>query len=90
MKTEFKKAINCIIDRDDTTARQIIKETIQNDNRYKNYKKTLQEYGFNFETIDVPEKTYTDLKEVLKDFPNEVKLKVLDETWKLIKNEKEK
>ncbi len=87
MKTEFRKAINAIISKDDKTAKAIIREAIQTDARYLDYKQSLSKHGMNLKKVDVPEQTYDDIQEILQDFPKEVRLKILDETWKLIKNE---
>lgn len=85
MKDKIKKVLDLIISKDDKTARAELQKIIREDKRYIAYKKSLQDYGFIFETMTIDEKVFTDIKEVLKDFPKEVKLKVLDETWKLIK-----
>lgn len=86
-KDKISKVLNYIIERKDDKARLELQKIIHEDERYVSYKELLKSYGFDFKTITIPEQTYTDLQNILKDFPKEVKLKVLDETWKLIKNE---
>ncbi len=86
-KEKMKKVLDYIIERKDDRARAELKKIIQNHPKYVDYKKQLKEYGMDFKIVDVDEKIYEDLKNVLEDFPKQVKLKILDETWKLIKNE---
>jgi hypothetical protein len=88
MQSEIKKSIDAFLEKDNEKAKQYFKEAIQKNEKYKDYMELLREYGFSFETAIIPEKTYTDIQEILQDFPKEVKLKVLDETWKMIKNGK--
>lgn len=88
MKTEFRKAINCIIDKDNKTAKAIIKNAIQTDARYIAYKKLLQEYGFDFKTAIIDNKIYEQIENILKEYDKPVKLAVLDEMYKKIATNK--
>ena len=75
-----------ILEKDYISAKALIKDVIQNDARYIAYKKQLKEYGFFFEKVDVPEKIYEDLENVLKDFHPEAKLKIIDNLYLKISN----
>ena len=83
----MKKVLNLILEKKDFEAKAELQKILHEDKRYIAYKELLKKYGFIFETVTVPEEVYTDIQEILQDFPKEVKLKILDETWKLIKNE---
>ena len=84
METEFKKAINCIISKDDETAKKIIREVISQHPKYKEYKKSLSEYGLSLEKIEVPEKVYEQIEEAISGYDKAAKLKILDRAYKQI------
>jgi len=88
MKTKFKAAINAIIDKDDKTAKTLIQEAIQTDARYLAYREQLKNFGFEFATASIDPIIYEQIENILKDYPRPVKLKILDECWKQIKNGK--
>lgn len=83
-KTELKKAINAIIDRDDETAKSIIREAIQTDARYIAYQDQLKKYGFTFEKVDVPEELYLKIEEIIAVYHPEAQKKIIDEVYKQI------
>jgi hypothetical protein len=92
MKTKFRKAIDCIISKDDKKAKAIIKEAIQTDERYISYREQLLEMGIDFFEGDktVDDKVYDDIHEILKEFPEKIKLKILDIVYlKIATGEKE-
>ena len=87
MRNEFKRAIELIMDKKPEEAKAIIKESIHSDDRYKIYKRQLKEYGFTFETYDVDDKIYDDIRKIVDNFPVPVQLEILDILWKEINHE---
>jgi len=85
---KFKKAIDYIISKNDKAAKKIIKEAIKQHPKYINYKKRLSEMGLDLQKVDIPDKIYDDIENVIKDYDRPVKLKVLDMVYKKIKTEK--
>ncbi len=84
MKNKFRKAIDCMLDKNLDGARKYIEEGIQQNLKYIAYKKQLSEMGLDLETVTVDEKVYDDLSGVLKDFTVPAKLKIIDELYKKI------
>jgi len=84
MEKAFKRAIDCIIAKDDTKAKELIKKAISEHPKMKDYKKRLSEMGLDLKTVDVPEKIYEQINKILKDYDHTAKLKILDEAYKQI------
>ena len=88
MKEQFKTAIDMIFEKDVSGGQKLIRETIQNDARYKFYKKTLKEYGLDFQTVTVDEKIYEDLESIITGYDKGAKLAIIDELYKKIASNK--
>ncbi len=84
---EYKKVIDLILERKDEQAKAELQKIIKQHPKYISYREQLSEMGLDLRTATIDEKTYTDIQEVLKKYPVPVRLAILDETWKLIKNE---
>jgi len=83
-KDKFKKAIKCLMDRDDKKAKRIVQEAIYLDSRYVAYKKLLKEFDFDFKTISIDENIFDDIQELLKGYPRKVQLSLLDEVYMMV------
>lgn len=84
MENKFKKAIDMIVKKDDKSAKKIIREAIQKNQKYLDYKKRLCEMGLDLKKIDVPDALINSIKDMLKDYDKAVKLKILDTVYKQI------
>ena len=79
MKTEYRKVADLILEKKDAEAKAELKKIISENPKYIAYKKQLSEMGF--EICDVDENVYENLHEVIKEYPIQVRLKILDELY---------
>ena len=89
-KDKFRKAFDCLISKDEKTAKAIIKEAISQHPKMKKYKTALSEMGLDYGqggNAYVENKTYDDIHEILKEFQVPIKLKILDVCYKEIATE---
>lgn len=84
-KEKMKKVVDYIIEKD-KKAKTLLKTIISQHPKMKAYKRQLAEMGFIFEKVDVPEKVYEDLENVLKDFHPKAQLKIIDNLYLKISN----
>lgn len=84
MEKAFKRAIDCIIAKDDTKAKALIKKAISKHPKMKLYKNKLQEMGLDLKKIDVPDELINSIKNMLKDYDKPAQLKILDMLYKKV------
>ena len=89
MKEKFKQAIDCLINKDSIKAKKYIKEAIQKNQTYLDYKKRLSEMGLDLQKVDIPDKIYDDIENVIKDYDRPLQLKILDRTYRIIATNKQ-
>ena len=78
MRKEIKKALECIIDKNDADAKKYIKEGIQKNFKYQNWKKQLSEMGLDYKKVLVEDIVYDNIKIILEKFDKNLQLKILD------------
>ncbi len=88
MEKAFNQAIDEILNKNDKSAKALIKKAITGHPKMKLYKNKLQEMGLDLKKVDIPDKIYDDIENVIKDYDRPVKLKVLDMVYKKIKTKK--
>ena len=83
---KIRKAIDAIIDKDNDGARKYIKEGIEQNEKYLEYRELLKKYNLDdlMGENSVDDKTYDGIHEILKEFPEKIKLKILDVCYKEI------
>ena len=84
MEKAFKRAIDEIINKNDMSAKELIKKAISEHPKMKLYKNKLQEMGLDLKKIDVPDALINSIKDMLKDNDKAAKLKILDTVYKQI------
>ena len=77
-KEKMKKVVELIEKREDSKAKEELRKIIKNHQKMKEYKKRLAGIGLDLKKIDVPDKIFEQIEDILKDYERPAQLIILD------------